>query len=419
MQLMGATSMPFSIKKSFVTSDVITKPALQKFCGDKKIPTGENKEDLVRRIEDYANESEENQIEVFEWLYDALQYGIRDVYVFPYASTLHFQALISDASEMKKRIQTFLPNQTRKHIAVAPAQSEIGLVDFAVESNEENRVSSISLIFLQLTYHEKRQRSNFTYTPTECVVFVTIDIQNNWIQLLTRPQNSLIQYNTSSFDHNEVSNRRIKSEDIIITTKKQVLKVLGIEPIAAHEAEQYARNAFYHLLKKYTFTPQVIVDMLDGCTEMFRNFATELSASCQLPMIDSSLDKIAQDIKNATEKHISINYSDKSIFIDDRKAYPTKIDVIGSDLSRVEESSVELPLQQTEIFFDNKRFMEDHQECTCLELCYNRGKIKYVSDDSYNVHFSTKRGGWLLKFKAYTLKEEIQYVLRDVIEASS
>lgn len=76
----------FSIPHTFANEDesYITIPALRRFAKEKRkedLKTTVDRPQLMEDIEKYANQSEENQEEVLDWLDQVLVEGIKDVQI--------------------------------------------------------------------------------------------------------------------------------------------------------------------------------------------------------------------------------------------------------------------------------------------------------------------------------------------------
>lgn len=125
------------------------------------------------------------------------------------------------------------------------------------------------------------------------------------------------------------------------------------------------------------------------------------------------------DIKNLAEKYLSITWSDKNIFIKDREAYPTRLSATDEEESKIDQSAATIddPLQSKEVFFDNKRMLQNQKRCEGLTLIWKRRDRTYYSDPAFPVRFSEKGGTCTLSFKKYVAEEDIQHVLFAIINA--
>ena len=76
----------FSVPYTFANEDesYITIPALKRFAREKKnedLKTTVDRPQLLQDIENYANQSPENEAEVLDWLDQVLVEGIKDVQI--------------------------------------------------------------------------------------------------------------------------------------------------------------------------------------------------------------------------------------------------------------------------------------------------------------------------------------------------
>jgi hypothetical protein len=128
---------------------------------------------------------------------------------------------------------------------------------------------------------------------------------------------------------------------------------------------------------------------------------------------------ILEDINNIVEKYLSINWSDKNIFIQDRSAYPIKLSATDEEESKVEQSAaVAEPLQTKALFFDNKKMLYKSEMCDGVVLQWKRINSKYFPTDSFKVKISVNaKGACIFKFSEYTSQEDIENVVFSLIRA--
>jgi hypothetical protein len=138
---------------------------------------------------------------------------------------------------------------------------------------------------------------------------------------------------------------------------------------------------------------------------------------CSLP--EQFQRKVETDIQNLIEKYLSITWPDKSVFSHDRDAYPIRLSATDEEESKVDQSSATSnePLQSKEVFFDNKRMLENQRQCDNLTLIWKRTSRIYYSESTFPVRLSEKGGKCTLSFKKYVAEEDILNVLFALIEA--
>lgn len=102
-----------------------------------------------------------------------------------------------------------------------------------------------------------------------------------------------------------------------------------------------------------------------------------------------------------------------------RDAYPTRLSTTDEEESKIDQTSATIddPLQSKEVFFDNKRMLNNQKQCDGLTLMWKRKNRTYYSANSFPVRFSEKGGICTLSFKQYVVEEDIENVLFSIINA--
>ena len=111
----------FSVPYTFANEDesYITIPALKRFAREKKnedLKTTVDRPQLLQDIENYANQSPENEAEVLDWLDQVLVEGIKDVQIKLIDDESFTTSFIDQDEFVEKVLEPLIVNKTNRHL---------------------------------------------------------------------------------------------------------------------------------------------------------------------------------------------------------------------------------------------------------------------------------------------------------------
>jgi len=174
-------------------------------------------------------------------------------------------------------------------------------------------------------------------------------------------------------------------------------------------------------MDEYSSTPNEIAKVMQNNRDKIKEISAAIQSLCKVPdkcnIPDLMMKDVDEDILNVVEKYLSINWSDKNIFIQDRDAYPIKLSATDEEESKVEQSAgLEEPLQTKALFFDNKKMIYKSKQCDGIVLRWKRKTTLRSKESFFKVRiFVNPKGNCVFKFSEYTSKEDIENVIFSII----
>lgn len=384
----------------------ITVPVLRKFLDEHSINDKHIhlRQDFIEAIEEYALNSQDNKLIVLNWLDIILKEGIIDLHINKVnfdmveenmLSIINLPKIIGRASKVIKY----------SNICGNGYSDEFELIKCYKSNSKRGRVLSFVLAKNVYVLLSDRTSESLVYP-----VFVDLYIDDQIIVCRAKSKSNMFVFG-DSFDENKTTN--IDQE--IVKAFNFIRKLTGLRLKFDADNNMY-KSHLYNLLEKYTNTPAEIVALMEMHSGEVEKIANVLmNGICNLP--PSYEYDVRWDINNLVEKYFSINYDNKSIFTNDRDAYPLKISATDEEESKVEQTSgLEEPLQSKSVFFDNKRMMQKSRICDGVRFMYKRTANKYFQDD-FKVVMLTKSKYFLLKFPEFTQEEDILNVFYTFLDA--
>ena len=374
----------FSVPYTFANEDesYITIPALKRFAREKKnedLKTTVDRPQLLQDIENYANQSPENEAEVLDWLDQVLVEGIKDVQIKLIDDESFTTSFIDQDEFVEKVLEPLIVNKTNRHLNKGYTES-LGVFRYEI-TNESVFGRRIRLYMGKLlcTFDKKHGAATVPY-PIAVDVYCDAGI----IVARAKSKSGLYKY----------------EEDFVLEK--------------ATPTETVFKSQLYDMLEKYTKTPTEIINLMDAKkTEIDGVVETVMHQICNLRA--AYREDVKSNVLNMVEKYFSISYPNKQIFIKDREAYPLKLNATDEEDSKVEQTAaLEEPLQSKAIFFDNKKMLQKSRACDGVTFMFARLNTMYCSRQ-FKVKIVVNKDYCMLKFTEYTMEEDIIHVLFSLI----
>lgn len=396
----------FSIPYTFASEEesYITIPALKRFAKEKRnedLKTTVDRPQLIKDIENYANQSFENKEKVLDWLDQVLIEGIKDIQIKYLEENIFIENLLDDAY-VKSILNPILADNNNCHLCGSYREAlQLYKYEIVSDSSQGRR---IMLYFGKLlcVFDKKKGSSTVPYP-----IFVEVFLDKKLIVARAKSKSGMYKYMENFVLEAATSTTAEKELGNVI---KDVCKLLFIETTPGYKAKELFKRKLYFMLEKYTKTPREILELMsEKETETDEIVDFLMKNICNLP--NNYREDIKSNILNMIEKYFSISYPDKKIFTKDRDAYPLKLNATDEEDSRVEQTAaLEEPLQSKAIFFDNKKMLQKSQSCDGVSFMFNRQNPLYCSKQ-FKVKIIIDKDYCTLKFTEYTMEEDIIYVL--------
>lgn len=401
----------FSVPYTFANEDesYITIPALKRFAREKKnedLKTTVDRPQLLQDIENYANQSPENEAEVLDWLDQVLVEGIKDVQIKLIDDESFTTSFIDQDEFVEKVLEPLIVNKTNRHLNKGYTES-LGVFRYEI-TNESVFGRRIRLYMGKLlcTFDKKHGAATVPY-PIAVDVYCDAGI----IVARAKSKSGLYKYEEDFVLEKATPT---KSEKETAAAIKWVAEKLVLNTRKSFEAETVFKSQLYDMLEKYTKTPTEIINLMDAKkTEIDGVVETVMHQICNLRA--AYREDVKSNVLNMVEKYFSISYPNKQIFIKDREAYPLKLNATDEEDSKVEQTAaLEEPLQSKAIFFDNKKMLQKSRACDGVTFMFARLNTMYCSR-LFKVKIVVNKDYCMLKFTEYTMEEDIIHVLFSLI----
>lgn len=368
----------FSVPYTFANEDesYITIPALKRFAREKKnedLKTTVDRPQLLQDIENYANQSPENEAEVLDWLDQVLVEGIKDVQIKLIDDESFTTSFIDQDEFVEKVLEPLIVNKTNRHLNKGYTES-LGVFRYEI-TNESVFGRRIRLYMGKLlcTFDKKHGAATVPY-PIAVDVYCDAGI----IVARAKSKSGLYKYEEDFVLEKATPT---KSEKETAAAIKWVAEKLVLNTRKSFEAETVFKSQLYDMLEKYTKTPTEIINLMDA----------------KKTEIDGVVETVMHQICNL------------------RAAYPLKLNATDEEDSKVEQTAaLEEPLQSKAIFFDNKKMLQKSRACDGVTFMFARLNTMYCSRQ-FKVKIVVNKDYCMLKFTEYTMEEDIIHVLFSLI----
>lgn len=369
----------------FKNSDYIILPELKTFISENIDNTFDEKEKLVEKIEDFANQSKKNKELVLEYFHEALRYGKKDINLYRY----NFPN--SKYDKNYQQIKTIMEGtiKDKSNFIEAPYTNE-----FTPMNLTEYQTKLGNAIFIDFTRKVYIADDNNQYFNYELLSSIGLIPEEKIFFVITKSKpNMLIS--------KEEDAKNLTTAGIFDELKNFVLTNLEVE---LDKEVNFERKLFL-MVGKYTQTPSEVKLKIDiRNTEI--NEVIDLIQK-KLNLTNENKEYLRGDIENIFEKYISINEPDNSIFIKESLFYVTQLKSKDIEQTTFTEHSMgQDPIHSKMAFFNNKQNLIANSMCNEAIFNGKRKDSKYYSI-WYKCKIVAKRECVLFKFYEYTRKEDI------------
>ncbi|MCQ5384288.1 hypothetical protein NO348_05610 [Hungatella hathewayi] len=391
--------------------DYLTSIEIKKFLKihGEKVTFSEGRMEVVEKLINYANLSEENVEKVQDWVDKTTKEGIKYIYIKKVNKNSPGWNLVK-SGVITALLNELLEKIENKHLCNSMDfyEKDAKLIRADILESEHGEV--ISLYFCKKIHiYDRTKIAKESLYP----VYVDIYTEHEIVVVRGKSKSGMYIYRDEGFDYDVSKSTEVSK--CVGEIFNYISDKLGIWYVNSRDVNIYFRQKFYNLLNKYTDTPEIIKDKMSEKsmeTSGIINFFVE--NICNLD--DKYKVDVEKDIINLVEKYFSISYPEKNIFKEGRDAFPLKIIATDEEDSHLEQATgTEEPLQSRAIFFDNKKMMQKSRLCDGVVFVFNRrNPTKY--NPNFKVTIITNKDYCTLKFTEYIKEEDIQYVLFSVID---
>lgn len=394
--------------------DYLTKGPLQKFCKKHELPTSEDKGDLIKYILEFANQNEENEEIVLEWLEDVLKEGVKHLFIKKCDIPKIYEEY--DEDRLEKIIDKEFGPVDQSYMVGSSHENSIKCLSYTFEY-ENNKISKLSFNYsIQLAELKKGKTAyNIIIYP----IYIDIDFKNEVIIGRAKSKNRIYEY--SKGEQGEIIPNIEKASTFKLVTKLmyEIASKLGFTYESKEKSRHRWSSNFYEFIEECTETPKEIKEAIISENDAIEKFITDFFSRHNIsPIHKENYEKAKEDLNLFMEKYLAINLDNEEVFKDKRVAYPIKIATTDTDLTSVEQSTANRrPLQASPVFYDNKKILLRRKQCDKSSLVFKRKKQTYIINDEFVITLEVKGGYCVIQTVSYLLEEDIQDVLLRIIRA--
>lgn len=390
--------------------DYLQNPIMRRFLKKYKLEFVDNRIDYIKAIEEFGNQSKENEQVVREWLLKVVKEGSKELC---YRKIKKIGEWHKDPVLVKSKIKEIYPDCPMKNILDYKNNGKLKMIEYHISTNDKGEVIKIEYTFSKLfLYGESGSLGDVTIFP----VFVEVYLEEGFIVSRGKAKSTLYQYNeTNNFLS---ADSRIDTMTYAVSIMDEIVQDFGFETesnpkIVKNEVSQM----LYKLYEKYSFTPENVVAKVKSQNSLINSFVNQIFTNLGLDVRNKP--KAILDAEIFAEKFISINGNNEELFKEDRPAYLIKITADDEiELTKIDTmSDKKVPLQCTEAFFDSKKSVVKSKKCKRLNLIFKRENEKYFSKNNpLVVQLGTHKNNGYVKTMQYAEEADIQNVLQAIFE---
>jgi hypothetical protein len=403
----------FKIPTSFSKEEegYITIPPMKRFIQSHGLVTAISsldRQDCLRAIESFAEQSNENKEGVFSWLDEVLKEGHKEIITYFLDNESSLMVFLRDATETQNLLATKLATNGYQHIIGNDYSQNIRLMKYSLVTGDDGRVLSLAFC-RKLSCNDKPIGARVVLYP----VFIDIYLDRNLLIGRAKPKAGLYEFIEPFVAENAKSTNSIKQMHDAIGWLERIFGGTFEYQVSSKLIFQ---QRLYDLLDRCTFTPDEIAIKIDDKRGSIERVISDIESNiCELT--NQYHDNLSADVYNMIEKYLSMSTDDKSIFTRGRDAYPLKIRATDEEDSKVEQTSAyEEPLQSKAIFFDNKKMMQVSKCCDGVYFMFERSDHRFQRI-RFQVNINASRMFCVLKFPQYTDEEDILHAVFSLIGA--
>lgn len=246
-------------------------------------------------------------------------------------------------------------------------------------------------------------------------IFVEVYLEEGFIVSRAKAKSTLYPYDAENpMLHGET---RINTMYKAVTAMDRIIKALEFSTeLDSKKVANENSKMLYKLYDKYTFTPADVNAQIESQRTLIVGFVDQLFKNLSLDI--QNKEKALVDACILTEKFISINGDNESVFKEDREAYLIKVSSDDeTELTSINTKSEKtVPLQCTEAFFDSKKSVIKSEQCKKLNMVFKRQDETYFTglNRQLEVQFGTKKNFGFVKMMQYAEEADIQNVLQAI-----
>lgn len=383
--------------------DILTIPAIRKFAKQNKIRKVSefDRPELLQELENFGKLNNKNEIILKEWFEDVVSEGIKTLYI------VKSENIKTNYQKIKTsgKLDSYITNNA-DYVSNVQANKALTLYKIKEYSSILGEIVRFSFVKKVCFQNKINDKLSVIKIPIQ-IVFL---LKYNTILMQFKSKSGLYQFEEKQEDvHEPITDDKLAIECLNFLIKDLKLDINNCNT---------NKNTLYNLLTKYTQTPYPIKNRLNVLSNKILDISEDIRVNlCNVSEINKQ--DLLWDVTNIVEKYISINTQDKTIFINDREAYPIKLISSDEEDSRVEQCSGNIePLQTKSIFFDNKKMLQKSKQCDGIILKYHRLDNTYFNNE-IDVHIKVKPKYMIVKFTRYTMQEDMENVLNSIISSES
>ena len=389
--------------------DYLQNPIMRRFLKEHKIELVENRADYINAIEEYANQNDETEREVREWLLKIVKEGSKEIC---YRKVHGIEEWHRDPVLVEAKIKEAYPDCPMNNILTYKNTGERNMIEYHIITNEDDEVTRIDFTFSKLfLYGETGKLGDVTIFP----VFIEVYLDKGFVISRGKAKSTLYRYDEEN--RYLIGDNKRDTMDYAVEAIDKIVEVFGFETekntkIVKNENSQM----LYRIYEKYSFTPADVVDKVKSQKDLVKGFVDQIFTNLNLDVRNKGKAYLDADI--FVEKFISINGDNESIFKEDRPAYLIKVSADDEiELTKIDTTSnKKVPLQCTEAFFDSKKSVVKSKKCKRLNLIFRRVDETYFKGNPLVVQLGTHKNHGYAKTTQYAEEVDIQSVLQAIFD---
>ncbi|OSA95064.1 UNVERIFIED_ORG: hypothetical protein B2H93_06290 [Clostridium botulinum] len=407
--------IPFCFKDRH--EEYLTLGSLQEFCKNNNLKTSLDKIELINSIIEFSKIDENNSHKVCKWIDYTLKEGIKKLIIAKINNVRKLRYKTED--EWIEIINEKFQVYESSCILNYPHKNIISLCGYEFEFNN-NKVSKVNLKYTILLKEQKKKDQppiNIIYP-----IFIDIYVDEGYIVGRSKSKSSILKFQTIETDKKKIDDiiESMNCDKLINEALNLTMEKIDVSKEDVPTGIHIFKGIIHKMVDETTATPNEIKEKLDEEDGIRQSFIKNFLERQGINLLNGENYKNAiEDLTVLMEKYISINYSDKKIFTEDRYGYPIQISATDEDSSSVEETSLEdKPLQCTPIFFDNKKIIQKQKKCDNVVMVFKRTPKTYFTNKTFPAIIEVKRGSMHIDLRKYVLEEDIKNVLSRIIRSN-
>lgn len=378
----------------FDESDYITTPELKRFISENIDKDFDEKEKLVEKIEEYANQSEENRDLTLKYFHDVLRFGKKEIKLFNY--TVGDSRFEKSYQDIKNILNAMVKGKS--NYIEANYSNEYNFINLSEENSPLGHM--IILDITRKAYVLADFEGTSEYKLISTLFFVP---ERNLFLISTKNKSNM-------FDNNNLEMAESLTTSKIFNGIKNI--VIETFNLIVEKSDLYEEKLF-QMVVKYAKTPKEICRELDGKHSDIKKFTEEISENLNLS--DEFNRELYGNLQNIYEKFITLNQKEDDIF---KRENFYVIQLKSKDIEETtftEHSSASDPIHSKAVFFNNKQALMSNKVCNESMFNGRRTESKYYGD-WFRFKILANKESITIKFFAYTRKEDVLNAIKEFIQ---